>query len=370
MTIPPLSDKAKADLKLTMLEAASINNPLDVVATAGAAHFKSAIEVMMHEPGIDSIYLTFVTPPFVDCVNVAKEMAAISKQQFKPIVCNYITDKENWKETSAILNKGGIPCFDYPETAARALSALVDYNEIRTKEKGSIRAFADVDYDKVKSIISTAKTNKKEVLTAADVYQILEAYHIPIAKWSIAQNIEEAVAEAEKIGFPLVIKADSENIIHKSDIGGVAINIKNADEVRAVVSNMQQKLQQPDLKFFIQEFLPESRELIIGVKEEEGLGHLIMFGMGGVMVEVYKDVVFKIAPITDVDATEMLKGIKSAALLDDFRGKKRIDKDKVVEILRRISALVIDFPEIKELDLNPVLANAERICAVDARIIL
>ncbi|NVO01118.1 MAG: acetate--CoA ligase family protein [Bacteroidetes bacterium] len=370
MAMPPISEKAKAELKLTMLEQASINNPLDVVATAGAAHFKSAIEVMMNEEQIDGIYLTFVTPPFVDCVSVAKEIAEISKKQIKPIVCNYITDKQNWGETSKILADGGIPCFDYPETAAKALSSLSKYNEIRSRKKGSIKTFTDINKGKAKAVFDSVKAQGKEVLTAKDVYEILEAYKIPIAKWSIAKTVDEAVIEAEKIGFPLVIKADSEKIIHKSDVGGVAINIKNAEEVRTVVQNMQNKLQQPDLKFFIQEFLPESRELIIGVKEEEGLGHLIMFGMGGVMVEVYKDVVFKIAPTTDVEANEMLENIKSAALLNDFRGKKGIDKGKVSEILQRISTLVNDFPEIKELDLNPIFANENRVCAVDARIIM
>jgi acetyltransferase len=370
LTMPPISEKAKAELKLTMLEQASINNPLDVVATAGASHFKSAIEVMMSEEQIGGIYLTFVTPPFVDCVSVAKEIAEISKKQIKPIVCNYITDKSKWGETTKILNDGGIPLFDYPETAAKALSSLARYNEIRSRKKGIIKTFTDIDKVKAQSIFDSINAQHKEVLTAGDVYEILAAYKIPIAKWSIAKTIEEAVIEAEKIGYPLVIKADSEKIIHKSDVGGVAINIKNSEEVKTVVQNMQTKLQQPDLKFFIQEFLTESRELIIGVKEEEGLGHLIMFGMGGVMVEVYKDVVFKIAPTTDIEAAEMLEQIKSAVLLNDFRGKKGINKEKVIEILLRISALVNDFPEIKELDLNPIFAGESRVCVVDARIIM
>ena len=370
LTIPPLSEKAKSELKLTMLEAASINNPLDVVATAGASHFKSAIEVMMSEEQIGGIYLTFVTPPFVDCVSVAKEIAEISKKQIKPIVCNYITDKQNWGETSKILNEGGIPCFDYPETAAKALSALARYNTIRSKKKGTVKTFQDIDKNKAQAIFNSVKEQHKEVLTAKDVYEILEAYKIPTAKWSIAKTIDEAVSEAEKIGYPLVIKADSEKIIHKSDVGGVAVNIKNSEEVRSVIQKMQANLQQPDLKFFIQEFLAESRELIIGVKEEEGLGHLIMFGMGGIMVEVYKDVIFKIAPVTDTEANEMLANIKSSVLLNDFRGKKGINKEKVIEILQRISSLVNDFPEIKELDLNPIFANEKRACVVDARIIM
>jgi acetyltransferase len=370
LSMPQISEKAKAELKLTMLEQASINNPLDVVATAGASHFKSAIEVMMKEEQIGGIYLTFVTPPFVDCVSVAKEIAEISKKQIKPIVCNYITDKSNWGETTKILNDGGIPLFDYPETAAKALSSLARYNEIRSRKIGTVKTFTDIDKVKATAIFDSINAQHKEVLTAADVYAILEAYKIPIAKWSIAKTVEEAVIEAEKIGYPLVIKVDSEKIIHKSDVGGVVINIKNSEEVRTVVQNMQSKLQQPDLKFFIQEFLTESRELIIGVKEEEGLGHLIMFGMGGVMVEVYKDVVFKIAPTTDNEAKEMLEHIKSAALLNDFRGKKGINKESVIEILQRISTLVNDFPQIKELDLNPIFANENRICVVDARIIM
>ena len=371
MNIPPLSEKAKTALKLTMLEAASINNPLDVVATAGAAHFKSAIEVMMSEAQIASIYLTFVTPPFVDCVSVAKEMAEISRKQIKPIVCNYITDKQNWGDTSFQLNEGGIPCYDYPETAAKALSALVRYGNIRSKEKGEIKRFSDINKEKAIAIFDAAKAQHKEVLSAKDVYEILEAYKIPIAQWRIAHTIEEAVAAAEKLGYPLVIKADSGKIIHKSDVGGVVVNVKSSEEVSTVIQDMKTRLQQNDLKFFLQEFLTEeSRELIIGVKEEEGLGHLIMFGMGGVMVEVYKDVVFKIAPITGLEASEMVQNIQSTALLNDFRGRKGVDKEKIIEILQRISTLVHDFPEIKEIDLNPIFATQNRVCVVDARIIL
>ncbi len=374
MSLPPLSKTAIRNLKVTMLDAASINNPLDVVATAGASHFKSAIEIMMKEEQIDSIYLTFVTPPFVDCVSVAKEISAISQMQKKPIVCNYITDKKNWKETTAILDEGGIPCFDYPETAAKALVALSKYNDLRTREKGTVIRFENnkggVDKAKAKIIFAAAKNANKEVLSASEVYQILEAYNIPIARWAVADSVEDAVTKAEAIGYPIVIKADSENIIHKSDVGGVFVNITNSEDARNVVQLMKSKFNYPDLKFFIQECLNERLELIIGVKAEEGLGHLIMFGMGGIMVEVYKDVVFKIAPLTDVDTKDMLQNIKSAVLLNDFRGKRGINKEGVMEILQRISALVTDFPDIKELDLNPIFANTKRVCAVDARIII
>lgn len=370
LNMPPLTENAKTKLKSTMLEAASINNPLDVVATAGANHFKSAFEILMDEPQIDSIYLTFVTPPFVDCVSVANVLSDISKKQLKPIVCNYITDKKAWEETSQILNSGGLPCFDYPETAAKALSSLVNYNKIKTRAKGNVIRFEDVNHDLAKKIIANALQDKKEVLSADDVYRILEAYKIPVAGWKIASTPEEAAQFSAGLGFPVVLKAESPQIIHKSDVGGVAVNLKNQQEVSETAMRFRDKFNLPGLKFLIQKFVKGEIEMIIGVKKEEGLGHIIMFGMGGILVEIYKDVVFALAPVTGTEANEMPGKIKAAVLLDGFRGRKGVDKTKISEIIQRISMLVTDFPEIIELDLNPLMAEGENICTVDARIII
>jgi len=370
LEVPQLSDKARGILKETMFESASINNPLDVVATAGAPQFKSAFEVMMDEDQVDCVYVNFVTPPFVDCESVAREFAEISKAKKKPIVCNYMTDKEKWVGTTNILKEAGIPCFDFAETAAKALAAMVHYHETSTRDTGKVKIFNDINKETVKNILDKAVGRKQEVLTAGDVYSILGAYNIPAADWGIADNSNEAVSLAEKLGFPVVIKADSEEIIHKSDVGGVAINIKDGEEVYKVVENMKNKLNKADLRFFVQKFMPQGRELIISAKKEEGLGHLVMFGMGGIFVEVFKDVVFNLTPVADAEANEMLDTIKAAALLNDFRGKKGIDKVKLSEVVQRISSLVTDFPVIRELDLNPIFAYEDKVCAVDARIIL
>lgn len=369
LNMPQLSENAKSHLKTTMLEAASINNPLDVVATAGAAHFKSAIETFMAEPQIDSIYLTFVTPPFVDCVSVANVISEISKKHIKPIVCNYITDKKTWCETSEILNKGGVPCFDYPETAAKSLSALVNYNKIKTRNKGQVVFFKDIDNNKVKDILSNAKSQKRENLSAYEVYEILSAFNIPIASWAIAENKADAIEKAEKIGFPLVVKVDSEKIIHKSDVGGVVINIKSLEELTLVLNKMYSDFGN-DIKFFIQQFIPKGKELIIGAKAEEGVGHIILFGLGGVFVELLKDVSLNLTPVTDTEAEEMINSIKASKLITGYRGEKGMNRTKIIEIIQRISMLVSQFPEIKELDLNPLFAFDNEICAVDARIIL
>ncbi|MFA4864720.1 MAG: acetate--CoA ligase family protein, partial [Bacteroidales bacterium] len=369
LEIPPLSEKATETLKGTMLESASIRNPLDVVATAGPGHFKSALEVMMNEPQFDSIYLNFVTPPFVDCENVAREIAAAAKAGSKPIVCNYMTDKQKWSGTSKILKDGGIPCFDFAETAARALYSMVCYNKIRSAKEGTVKTFTDVNKDAVRSILDNAWSQKREVLSAAEVYGILEAYRVPVAPWKVANDKDEVIAAANGIGFPVVIKADSEKIIHKSDVGGVAVNIQDAQEAAAVAETMTRNLGD-GIKFFVQKYLPKGRELIIGAKAVAGVGHIIMFGLGGIFVEVFRDVAFSISPVSDIEALEMISSIKAAPLINGFRGEKGINKDKVVEIIQRISMLGTDFPGIKELDLNPLFATGDEICVVDARILL
>ena len=157
-------------------------------------------------------------------------------------------------------------------------------------------------------------------------------------------------------------------MVHKSDLGGVAINLKNAEEVRATVEKMKKKFDAKDLRFFIQKFLPGGRELIAGVAAQRDLAPLIMFGIGGIYVEVLKDVVFKIAPVTELEANEMLSSIKASKLLDGVRGEKAIHKQSVIEIIQRLSQLVTDFPEIQEMDLNPIMAFEDKAFVVDARI--
>ena len=325
---------------------------------------------MMDEDQLDCLYVNFVTPPFVDCESVAREFGAISQTGKKPIVCNYMTDKERWTGTTKILKDAGIPCFDFAETAAKALAAMVRYHKIRSRDPGEVKLFKDIDKDAVKKIIDQAIARKQEVLTAEEVYGILEGYRIPVADWGIARHSSEAVTLAEKIGFPVVVKADSKEIIHKTDVGGVAVNLKDGEDVAKAIEGMQNKLGKADLKFLVQKYMAQSIELIISAKKEEDHGHLVMFGMGGIFVEIYKDVVFNLTPVSNAEADEMLSTIKAVPLLNDFRGRKGIDKTKVSEILQRISSLVVDFPVIKELDLNPILAYQDKVCAVDARIIL
>ncbi len=368
LEIPPLSERAKEVLKEKLYPEASIGNPIDVLATAGGEHFRAAMDVLMDEEQIDSLYINFVTPFFVDTEGIAKEIVEVNKHKRKPIVCNLMTDKRQWTEVVRILREGGVPCYSFPGTAAKALVALTRYNGVRSRDIGDAKRFDDVDRDRAKAILRKAREAGREMLSAAEVYGILAAYGISAAGWRVASNAEEAVKAAAEIGFPVVVKADSESIVHKSDVGGVAINLADGSAVRSAVEDMEEKFEAKDLAFFVQQYLPGGMEVIVGAKAERGLGHLIMFGLGGIYVEVLKDVVFKLSPVTEVEAKEMLSSIKAAPLLKGVRGEKGADEGALVEIIQRLSQLVTDLPAIQEVDLNPVIAYKDRAFVVDARV--
>ncbi|MFI5222513.1 MAG: acetate--CoA ligase family protein, partial [Bacteroidia bacterium] len=360
LQLPPLSERAKNILKETQLPEATIGNPIDVVATGGGRHFRSALDVLMDEETIDSVFINFVTAPFTDTDEVAKNIVEVNAQKRKPIICNFMTNMslERFQATAKILKDGGVPCYSFPTTAAKALGALYKFHKVSSRNIGEAKTF-NVDKTKAGRILSDltpalpkgkgVPTAQGVFLSSDKVYNLLSAYGIPVADWRLVNSVDDAIKAANEIGFPVVIKADSEKLVHKSDEGGVKINIKTAEEVKKVVEEMKSKFDPSpslpkgkgvsplrgdgrgvDLKFFVQNFLPGGRELIAGVSAQRGLEPLIMFGLGGIYVEVLKDVVFKLSPVTELEANEMLSSIKAKKLLDGVRGENGIDKNSVV----------------------------------------
>lgn len=370
LEIPPLSEKTAAFLKEHLYPEASVHNPVDVLATGTAAHYRACLDAMMADDNFDAVLVNFVTPFFVDTDNIAREIVAVNQQGKKPIVCNLMTDTRQWTETVRILKEGQVPCFALPSDAARALTALVHYRRLRTREIGQVRRFDDVDRKAAEDVLAAAHGAGHTVLSAAEVYGILEAYHLPLPAWEVAVDAATAESAAAKIGYPVVVKADAERIGHKSDMGGVAINLADGAAVRRTVEEMTRRLGADDLRFFVQQYLPGGREVILGAKAEPGLGHLIMFGMGGIYVEVLKDVVFNLTPVTSTEAREMINAIQLAPLLAGVRGEKGVDRAALAELIQRLSQLVTDLPQIQELDLNPTLAFETGAYVVDARISL
>ena len=368
LTLPPLSEKTQALLTQKLYPEASISNPVDVLATGTADHYLACLEAMMADDSFDCILVHFVTPFFVDTESIAAAIAQINQRQIKPMVCNLMTDRRQWAQTVAILKAGGVPCFALPSDAARALGALVRYRNILDRKPGRIRSFVDVDTGGAREVFDRA--DGQPMLAADQVYEVLDAYGINAPKWRMATDIDGAAAAADAIGFPVVLKADARSVVHKSDMGGVAVNLTDAESVRKAAQTMTERIDSPDLRFFVQQFVPGGREVILGAKAEPGVGHLIMFGLGGIFVDVLKDVVFNLTPVTDAEAREMVDGIQASALLDGARGEASVDKTALIDLILRLSQLVSDFPQITELDLNPVMAFEKGALAVDARIAL
>lgn len=369
-TLPPLSEPTRALLKEKLYPEASIGNPVDVLATGTAQHYRACMDAMMADDSFDGVFVNFVTPFFVDNESIAREIVAVSQQRRKPLVCNLMTDRQQWSEVVRILREGGVPCYPLPGEAARAMAALVHYHVIRSRETAAAQTFADAQPDKARKIMAKARAAGRTQLAAAEVYGILDAYKIPTAKWRLAAGPAEAAEAAAQIGFPVVVKADAESVLHKSDMGGVAVNLASASAVKRAAALMQKAITAPDLRFFVQKYLPGGLEIIMGAKAEEGLGHAVVFGMGGIHVEVLKDVVFNLTPVSAPEAREMLAAVKSAALLSGVRGQPGVNREKLAEILQRLSQLLTDLPEIQEMDLNPIMAFVDQAFVVDARISL
>ena len=369
-TLPPLSKATHALLKARLYPEASVGNPVDVLATGTAQHYRACMDAMMEDDSFDCVFVNFVTPFFVDNESIAREIVAVSQQRKKPMVCNLMTDKQQWSEVVRILREGGVPCYPLPGEAARAMAALVQYHAIRSRETAAVQPFSDVKPDKARKIMDKARSAGRNRLAAVEVYGILEAYKIPVAKWKLAATPAEAAEAAAKIGFPVVVKAEAASVVHKSDMGGVALNLSSASAVKNASAQMRKAITAPDLRFFVQKFFPDGLELIMGAKAEEGLGHAVVFGLGGIYVEIMQDVVFNLTPISSAEAREMLAAIKGAPLLQGVRGQKGVDQDRLTEILQRLSQLLTDLPEIQEMDLNPIKAFADKVFVVDARISL
>jgi acetyltransferase len=362
-----LSSKTKNTLKKLVFQEAIVSNPVDVVATAGPEQYGGTVAALLKDPNIDSLLLVFVTAPFVDCERIARKLGEIGKTSKKPIVCQVITI-EKWQEVIRLIRESGVPVYDYAETAARVLSSMTDYGKIQMRKAPSYKRYRPKK-DKVSRILKRAK-GKGRFLPQKDVFAILESYGIPALKTSIFNKKEDLLKAAKKIGYPSVLKVDAEELIHKTEVGGVVLNIKDEKSLKAAFGKMSRKFAKMKPKFLLQEYVDRGKEVIMGIKRNESLPPTLMFGLGGVFVETLKDVQFRLAPLSQEDAEHMIRSIKGYPVLSGTRGEKPADVDSLADLLQRLSTLAADFPSIDEMDLNPVLVfeKSKGAVVVDARL--
>jgi len=374
LSLPPLAEESIKRLKETLHPAAVAANPIDVLATGTPEHWETAVDVLLKDQNIDAILITFVTPFFVDTVGCAQRFAAKAKEARelgKPIVMNVMTDRRQWKETLRIIREAGIPEYEFAETAARAMVALCRYGEVLRRQQQSPRTFDDIDTAAAEEVLTAAKSRGAKHLSQAESYRLLEAYRIPCARWASIQAEAQLEQAVERVSFPAALKVDDPvRALHKSEVGGVVLGIKDMAELAEAARSLWSRFEGAPL--LLQEMVESEREVIIGAAKQPGMGHLILFGAGGVLVELLKDVAMQITPVSRVEAEAMVREIKSAPLLLGYRNLKPADVETIAELIERVSRLVEAHPEIAELDINPIKVNAAPAVplAVDVRIIL
>jgi acyl-CoA synthetase (NDP forming) len=366
LKLAKLSARTKTTLKKLVFQEAIVSNPVDVVATAGPEQYGGTVEALLNDPNIDSVLLVFVTAPFVDCEGIARKLGELGKTSRKPIVCQVMTI-EKWQEVIRLIRGSGIPVYDFAETAARALASMTRYGQIQRRTLPTYVKFRK-QKNKVNAILS--KHKKETFLPQEDVYDILGAYGIPAAKTVKIKKENELLKAAKEMGYPLVLKVDAESIVHKSDVGGVVLGIGDESALLASYRKMAKKFAKHKPSFVLQEHLAGGKEVIVGSKANAGLAPTVMFGLGGVFVEVLKDVQFRLAPLSKEEAVDMMQSIKGYPILEGTRGEKPVDIDAAVDIVLRLSELGVDFPQLDEMDLNPVLVfpKGKGAAVVDARI--
>ena len=373
MQMAPITEETKAKLRSFLPPAASVKNPIDMIASAPIEHYTQTLETVIADENVDMIMVIYL--PFLGLkdIDVAKALMEIkAKNPQKPIIGVFMTKSDFFTSISEM--NVNMPFFMYAEEAAEGFARLNTQRLWMERPEGSIPTY-NVDYAKAKEIIAQSINEGRDQLTTRESIDVLEAYGIRVCKSGFATTEEEAVAIANSIDYPVVMKMTSKTTSHKTDVGGVRVNIQSEAQLRAEYQDLIAKLTERGLidgleGVIIQEMVKGNREMVCGIATDPQYGPMMMFGLGGVFIEVMKDVTFRIAPLTDIDAKEMIKSVKAYKLLEGARGTKPAQMDQIEETLLRLSQLVNDFKFIDELDINPLLISEKtgEGIAVDGRI--
>ena len=373
MQMAPITEETKAKLRSFLPAAASVKNPIDMIASAPIEHYTQTLETVIADENVDMIMVIYL--PFLGLkdIDVAKALMEIkAKNPQKPIIGVFMTTSNFFTTISEM--DVNMPFFMYAEEAAEGFLRLDQQRKWIARPEGQIPVY-DVDREKAKQIIKQSLAEGRAQLTTRESIDVLDAYGIRVCKSGFATTEEEVISVGNSIGYPVVMKMTSKTTSHKTDVGGVRVNIQSEEQLRAEYQDLIAKLTEKGLidgleGVIIQEMVKGNREMVCGIATDPQYGPMMMFGLGGVFIEVMKDVTFRIAPLTDIDAEEMIKSVKAYKLLEGARGTTPAQMDQIKETLLRLSQLVHDFSFIDELDINPLLISEKtgEGIAVDGRI--
>ncbi|MEJ2739853.1 MAG: acetate--CoA ligase family protein, partial [Dehalococcoidia bacterium] len=381
LSLPQPSPELTARLKSAVKRDINIRNPLDTTAGADADDFRNLLRLLADDKDSDAVLVIFIPPVIEDTGDfeaAIRDVVQDFHRQGKPILECFLGQR-GFKTK---LGSSGrfVPSYSFPEEAISALARAVEYAEARQKPAGKIPEFTGIKKDKAREIVGralTGTTQRPLWLKPQEISSLLTCYNIRFVETLIARTPDEAAASAAEMGFPVVVKLDSSTITHKSDVGGVILDLNSGSDVKQAFSDIRNRLEKINRQnemqgVIVQNMVKEGIEAIVGVTQDPAFGPLMMFGSGGVYAELIKDVVLKLHPLTDTDAEEMTGSIKMSKLFEGFRGSPPADIRSIQDLLLRLSAMVKDIPQIAELDFNPVkvLPEGEGYRIVDARIML
>jgi acetyl coenzyme A synthetase (ADP forming)-like protein len=380
LAVPELSARTKSTLAAFLPAAAALNNPVDLIASAAPDQYRKAIETLLAADEIDTLIILYMSVTVVDTAGIAQGIqegivnGRKSGAKTKPVLIGWMAEGDSDRTFSFPAET--VPTYSLPESPAFVLSKAAAYAEWQQQPGGMVPDFDDLELSTVRTICATTLSQRGTGwLTTEETRELLNAMRLPVQSGGVARTADEAVGLARKIGYPVAVKLASRQIVHKTEIGGVQLNLTDERAIRDAFESIRTRLVQTDQLeamegVLVQQMMTGGVEVMVGVTHDPLFGPLLAFGLGGIHVEILGDVQFRITPLTDRDATEMVRGIKGYRLLTGYRGHPAADVEAIEDVLLRISRLVEEIPEISELDLNPIFAlpPGQGCRIVDARI--
>jgi acetyl coenzyme A synthetase (ADP forming)-like protein len=364
LELPALSQATRDELRSFLPAAASVGNPVDMLAQAAAEHYRRALTALLRDDGVDSVVVIFIPPLVTDPADVAQAIAdAARNAEEKPIVGVFMSSQG----APSVL--AGVPCHDFPEPAAIALARVTDYGEWKRRPAGTVPSLDGIRRDDAKQVVARALARGGGWLTVDEAQALMAAVGIPTAAARrTGASADEAVAAAAAIGFPVVVKGLGPSLLHKTERGAVQLDLADEPAVRAAVADLDARLGGELDGLLVQRMAPRGVEMLVGALQDPTFGPLVVCGAGGVLVDLLADSAFRLHPVTAEDAAEMIAELRAVRLLRGYRGNPPADETALRDVVLRVSALCEACPEIQELDLNPVTVLTNGVCAVDVRV--
>ena len=376
LQLAKFSEETTKILKKALPATANINNPVDVIGDARADRYVAAIQAAFDDEDVAGVFVILTPQSMTDIDTIAEEITKIAEGQTKPIYTSFMGEKDVASGIN-ILQKHKIPHYILPESMCSAFQVVYHFNKILKNQVHQAPVLDDIQHDEANKLMDKVMSNGRTFISEVETIDILKTYGLPVPQGNLASTVDEAVEIADEIGYPVVMKVVSDQVLHKSEVKGVELNIQSAQEVRDAYNRIHDNVSaiMPDANIkgvYVIRMITGSEEVILGIKRDLSFGPVLMFGLGGIYVEIFRDISFGVAPLSYEEARKMIEKTRAYKILKGSRGRSPRDIDMIVDSLIRLGQLAIDYPQIQELDINPlfVLDEGQGSVIGDARMLL